>query len=55
MIENIDPILNTLIKENSISLVLDKNIILGASGIDLDITNTIIERLNKSLPSLNLK
>ena len=55
LIENVNPILNTLIKENSISLVIDKNIILGASGVELDITNTIVERLNKSLPSLNLK
>ena len=55
LIEKLNPILNTYIKENSISLVLNKDFILGASGVELDITNPIVERLNKSLPSLNLK
>ena len=50
----IDPILNTYIKENNISLVIDKKDMLGGNP-DADITQTIVEKLNKELPSLNLK
>ena len=47
-------ILKTYIKENNISLIVDKKaIVLG--NVDFDITNTIIEKLNKELPSLTLK
>tara|TARA_B100001123_G_scaffold382093_1_gene452991 strand:- start:1407 stop:1931 length:525 start_codon:yes stop_codon:yes gene_type:complete len=54
LLEKLDPILNTYIKENNISLILDKkDVIMGSTA--LDITNIIVEKLNKELPSLNLK
>ena len=54
LIEKLDPILKTYIEENDVSLVLDKkNILLGKT--DLDITFTIVEKLNKELPSLSIK
>ena len=54
LIKKIDPILNVYIKENNISLIIDKNYTLGGSSAN-DITEVVIERLNKELPSLNLK
>ena len=46
--------MKTYIKENDISLVVDKkNIVMGDA--DLDLTNIIIEELNRELPTLNLK
>ena len=52
--EKLDPILKTYINENDISIVIDKkNVLMG--NTDLDITNIITEKLNKELPSLNLK
>ena len=54
LLGKLDPILNTYIEENDISMVIDKKHILGANT-DLDITNIIIEKLNKELPSLKLK
>ena len=54
LIKNINPLLNTYIKENNISLVLDKNNTLGGNP-KFDITKVIVEKLNKELPSLNLK
>ena len=54
LIKELDPILDNYITENSISLIVDKkNIVKGR--IDLDITNLIVEKLNKQVPSLNLK
>jgi Skp family chaperone for outer membrane proteins len=54
LLEKLDPILNTYIKENSISLVVDKkNILMG--NTDLDITKVITERLNKEFPSLSIE
>ena len=54
LLDKLDPILNTYIKENNISLVMDrKNILMG--DIDLDLTKVIVEKLNKELPSLNIK
>ena len=52
--EKLDPIVRGYIKENNISLVIDKNSIIAGSSAALDITNTIIENLNKELPSLNI-
>ena len=50
----LDPILQTYINENNISLVVNKqNILVGRA--DLDITAIIVEKLNKELPSLNIK
>ena len=54
LLEKLDPILQAYIKENNISIVVDKkNILTGNTA--LDITNIIVEKLNKELPSLNLK
>jgi len=54
LIKKINPILETYISENNISLVLDKRNILTGNP-DNDITTVIVEKLNKELPSLNLK
>ena len=54
LLEAIDPILNAYIKENNIYLVMDKKDFLGGKP-ESDITETIIKKLNKELPSLNLK
>ena len=54
LINTINPIIEDYIKENNISFVIDKkNMIAGTN--DYDITQFIVERLNKQLPSLNLK
>jgi len=54
LIKKIDPILNTYIKENNISLVVDKKNTLGGNP-ENDITKIIVEKLDEELPSLNLK
>ena len=54
LIKKINPILDSYIKENGISIVLDKKHMLGGKT-EFDITQVIIEKLNKELPSLNLK
>ena len=54
LLKKIEPILNTYINENKISLVVDKKYILAGSNAN-DITNVVIEKLDKELPSLNLK
>ena len=54
LLEKLDPILKTYIKENDISLIIDrKNVLMG--NTNLDITNIIVEKLNKELPSLIIK
>jgi len=54
LLKTLDPILKNYISENGISIILDKkNIILGDEA--LDVTNLIVEKLNKELPSINLK
>ena len=54
LLEKLNPILETYIEENDISLVVDKkNIVMG--NTDLDITKIIVEKLNKELPSLSIK
>jgi len=53
LIKKIEPILDAYIKENNISLVIDKKDMLGGRP-ELDITKAIIEKLDKELPSLNL-
>ncbi len=50
----LDPIMNDYIKENNISVIIDKKNILGGQT-NLDITNLMIEKLDKELLSLNLK
>ena len=54
LIKKIKPILNTYMNENNISLVVDKKNLL-AGNPEYDITKIIVEKLNKELPSLNLK
>ncbi len=54
LIKNVDPILQTYMKENDISIVIDKKTILGGKP-ETDITKIIVEKLDKVLPSLNLK
>ena len=54
LLEKLDPILQAYIKENNISLVIDKKDIL-VGNTDLDITNIIVKKLNKKLPSLSIK
>ena len=54
LIKKIEPILNTYIKENNISLIMDKKEMLGGKP-EYDITNIIVEKLNQVFPSLNLK
>ena len=50
----LDPIMNDYIKENNISVIIDKKNILGGQT-NLNITNLMIEKLDKELQSLNLK
>tara|TARA_B100000700_G_scaffold320504_1_gene417908 strand:- start:2458 stop:2982 length:525 start_codon:yes stop_codon:yes gene_type:complete len=54
LLDTVNPILNKYVDENNISLVIDsKNVLAGKN--DLNITEIIIDKLNKELPSLNLK
>ena len=54
LLEKLDPIMKTYIKENDISLIIDrKNVLMG--NTNLDITNVIVEKLNKELLSLSIK
>ena len=53
LLKKIDPILETYIKDNNISLIIDKNYTVGGSGNN-DITKAITDLLNKELPSLKL-
>ena len=54
LIEKLDPILKTYVKENDISLIIDKkNVLMG--NTNLDITNIIVKKLNKEFPSLSIK
>ena len=54
LIKKIDPILVNYIEENNIYLIVDKKSTLAGKP-EVDITKIIIEKLNKELPSLNLK
>ena len=54
LLNKLQPILADYVKENNISLIVDKKYILGG-GPGFDITEVIVEKLNKDLPSLNLK
>ena len=54
LIKQINPILESYSKENNITLIFDKKfLVMGNTG--LDITNIVIEKLNNTLPSLNLE
>ena len=54
LIAKIEPMVEAYIRENNVSLVVDKKYTLGGNP-DVDITKVIVERLNKEFPSLNLK
>ena len=54
LIGKIEPIVDEYIKSNNISIVMDKKNMIGGLN-EYDITKSIIEQLNKELPSLNLK
>ena len=54
LVQKIDPILKTYSKENNVTLVIDKKFILSGNT-DLDITEIIVEKLNKEFPSLDLQ
>ena len=54
LLEKLDPIMKAYIKENDISLIIDKkNVLMG--NTNLDITNIIVEKLNKELPLLSIE
>ena len=54
LLQKLTPILDSYMKENNISLIIDKKNTLGGNP-EIDITKVIVEKLNKELPSLNLK
>ena len=54
LLKKLKPILESYIKENNVTLVVDKKYILGG-GAQSDITKVVVDKLNKDLPSLNLK
>ena len=54
LIQALDPILEAYIKEKNIAIIFDKKFALGGVP-ENDITTIITEKLNKTLPSLNLK
>ena len=54
LMSKIMPIVDIYIKENKISIVMDKKSMIGGLT-EFDITNQIVDTLNKELPSLNLK
>ena len=54
IMKRIKPILNAYIKENGVSMIIDKkSMIVGST--EHDITKTIVEKLDKEFPSLNLQ
>ena len=54
LLKSLNPILTSYVKENNVSLVIDKqNVVIGSD--ELDITETIIKKLDAKLSSLNLK
>ena len=54
LLKKLEPILQSYIEENNITLLIDKKYILGGGG-QTDITKVVVDKLNKDLPSLNLK
>jgi len=54
LLKKLNPILKTYLEKNNIQIVIDKRVVLyGNSG--LEITNQIMEILNKEIKSLSLK
>jgi len=54
LINKIRPIVDSYIKENNISIVMDKKNMIGGLN-EYDITEVIIEKLNKELPSIKIE
>ena len=54
LVKRIEPIVDNYIKENNISIVMDKKNMTGGLT-EYDITKTIVEKLNQELPSLKLE
>ena len=54
LVQAIEPIVNKYIKENNISMVIDKKNLIGGLN-EYDITNIIVEKLNKDLPSIKIE
>ena len=54
LMEQIKPIVDVYINENEISLVIDKKNMIGGLN-KYDITNLIVDKLNKAFPSINLE
>jgi len=54
LINKIRPIVDSYIKENNISIVMDKKNMIGGLN-EYDITEVIIEKLNKALPSIKIE
>ena len=54
LIKKIEPIVDTYINENNISIVMDKKNMIGGLN-EYDITKIIVEKLDKELPSLKLQ
>ena len=54
LMKKIEPIVDSYIKENDISIVIDKKNMIGGLT-EYDITNIIVEKLDKELPSLKLQ
>ena len=54
LLSKIRPIVDSYINENNISIVMDKKNMIGGLT-EYDITNKIIEKLNKELPSLKIQ
>jgi len=54
LVKVVEPLLDAYIKENNISLVIDKKYMVGGLT-KYDITKIIVEKLDKELPSLKLQ
>ena len=54
LMKRIKPILNVYIKENDVSLIFDKKNMIGGLN-KYDITNLIVDKLNKEFSSINLE
>ena len=54
LLKELDPILASYVKDNAISIIIDKKIVFIGNA-DLDITLPIVEILNKIFPKLILK
>ena len=54
LIKKIEPIVDSYIKENNISIVVDKKHMIGGLK-EYDITNIIVKKLNEELPSIKIE